>query len=100
MIDHGHGEYSLLAHLRKGSLRVHAGDVVRQGETIGLVGYSGSVFTVHLNYELRTGVDLAVEGLPSRFSKLDRWLGNRRVPLTDGFIDTGDVVETRGAMLR
>lgn len=95
VIDHGHGEFSLLAHLQRGSIRVKVGDMVRQGQPLGLVGYSGSVFTVHLHYELRTGVALDVEGLPSRFSRLDRWLGDRRVPLGDGFIDTGDVVESR-----
>ena len=95
VIDHGNGEYSLLAHLRRGSVRVHVGDGVKQGDPIGVVGYSGSVFTVHLHYELRTGTDLAVEGLPSRFSRLDRWIGDERVPVSDGFIDTGDVIESR-----
>ena len=95
VIDHGNGEYSLLAHMQRGSVRVHVGDVVRQGDPIGLIGYSGSVFTVHLHYELRTGAGLAVEGLPSHFGKLDRWLGDRRVRVSDGFIDTGDVIESR-----
>ena len=95
VIDHGNGEFSLLAHMRRGSVRVRAGDTVKQGDTIGLVGYSGSVFTVHVHYELRTGAGLVVEGLPSRFSRLDRWIGDRRVPVSDGFIDTGDVIESR-----
>lgn len=95
IIDHGNGEFSLLAHLQKGSVRVRAGQTVKQGEPLGVVGYSGSVFTVHLHYELRTGVGIDVDGLPSRFSRLDRWLGARREPVRDGFIDTGDVVESR-----
>jgi hypothetical protein len=95
VIDHGNGEFSLLAHMRRGSVRVRVGDVVKQGDTVGLAGYSGSVFTVHVHYELRTGPGLAVEGLPSRFSRLDRWIGAKRVPVRDGFIDTGDVLESR-----
>jgi hypothetical protein len=26
---------------------------------------------------------------------LDRWVGDKRVPVSDGFIDTGDVIESR-----
>jgi hypothetical protein len=95
VIDHGNGEFSMLAHMKQGSVLVKQGDVVRAGQTIGAVGYSGSVFTVHLHYELRTGVGLDVEGLPSRFEQVDRWIGGKRVPEKDGFITTGDIVESR-----
>ena len=95
VIDHGHGEYSLLAHMRRGSVRVKDGAVVKQGDTIGAIGYSGSVFTVHVHYELRSGVGLDVEGLPSHFDRVDRWIGGRRVPVKDGFVTTGDVLESR-----
>lgn len=95
VIDHGNGEFSPLAHFQKGSVRVRIGQRVRQGEPLGLVGDSGSVFTVHLHYELRGGVPLDVDGLPSRFNRLDRWLGRRREAVQDGFVDTGDVIESR-----
>jgi len=95
VIDHGNGEFSLLAHMKRGSVAVKEGDRVRAGQTIGAVGYSGSVFTVHLHYELRTGIDLDVDGLPSRFEQIDRWIGDTRVPEKDGFITTGDIVQSR-----
>jgi hypothetical protein len=34
IIDHGNGEFSLLGHLRQGSLRVKIGDRIRQGQAI------------------------------------------------------------------
>ena len=36
VIDHGNGEFSFLAHLQPGSLRVAVGDQVTAGQTIGL----------------------------------------------------------------
>jgi len=95
VIDHGRGEFSLIAHLQKGSVLVKPGERVTQGQPIGRVGYSGSVFTVHVHYELRTGAILNAEGLPSRFGGVDRWVGGQRVPVRDGFIDTGDILESR-----
>jgi len=95
VIDHGNGEYSLLAHLKQRSVLVKEGDEVRAGQRIGAIGYSGSVFTVHLHYELRRGVGLDVDGLPSRFEHIDRWIGAQRVPEKDGFITTGDIVQSR-----
>lgn len=95
VIDHGNGEYSLVAHMRRGSVRVKEGAVVRLGDPLGAIGYSGSVFTVHVHYELRCGVGLDVDGLPSRFAGVDRWIGGRRQPVKDGFVTTGDVLESR-----
>ena len=38
---------------------------------------------------------LDVDGLPSRFEHIDRWIGAQRVPEKDGFITTGDIVQSR-----
>jgi murein DD-endopeptidase MepM/ murein hydrolase activator NlpD len=95
ILDHGHGEYSALCHFQRGSIAVRPGDLVRQGQELGRIGYSGSVFTVHLHYELRRGPTFDVDGLPSRFRGVERWLGDRRVPVKDGFIETGDILESR-----
>jgi len=53
-----------------------------------------TVFTVRQHYGPRTAAGLDVEGLPSRFSRLDRWVNGRRLPVSDGFSDTGDVIES------
>src|SRR6185295_15115646 len=41
VIDHGNGEYSLMAHLRNGSVMVKVGDAVEAGEIVALTGNSG-----------------------------------------------------------
>jgi hypothetical protein len=92
VIDHGQGEYSLLAHFRQGSPAVKVGDKVKQGQLLGKMGFSGDAFTVHTHYELRRGVPFDVEGLPSVFSGYQRLVGSRRVPVATGAVDTGDLV--------
>ncbi len=48
-IDHGSGEASLYAHLRRVSVR--RGQTIDQGEMLGLVGASGNTSGAHLHYE-------------------------------------------------
>lgn len=69
IIDHHNGEYSLLAHLLQDSVCVTIGEVVRRGQTIGQIGFSGSTGNwVHLHYELRsTEHPVHAEGLPACF---------------------------------
>src|SRR5687768_5769597 len=40
-IDHGNGEFSILAHLRRGSVRVAAGHRLEAGDTVGECGNNG-----------------------------------------------------------
>jgi murein DD-endopeptidase MepM/ murein hydrolase activator NlpD len=72
VIDHGTGEYSLLGHMQKGSVRVKRGDRVKQGEVLGLLGNSGHSQAPHLHYHLMDGEQLfRSDGLPSRFENID-----------------------------
>jgi hypothetical protein len=57
VIDHG-GEYSHLAHLKKGSATVNPGDKVNKGDVIGLTGNSGNSSEPHLHFQLSDGADL------------------------------------------
>lgn len=57
VIDHG-GEYSLLAHLQKGTITVKPGDHVKKGDIIGLTGNSGNTSEAHLHFQISDGVDL------------------------------------------
>jgi hypothetical protein len=93
VIDHLNGEYSWFAHLKKGSVRVKPGEMVKQGEVIGQIGNSGDSLFPHLHYELRTGPGTKdVEGLPSYFSGFRR-VGSKAVSVERGQLDTGEVVE-------
>ena len=59
------------------------------------MGFSGDAITVHLHYQLQSGPEFDVEGLPSAFSRYRRVLGSTVVPVKKGHIDTGDIVEGR-----
>ena len=68
VIDHLNGEFSMLAHLQKGSVLVRKGDEVRAGKPIGKCGNSGHSNLPHLNYHLQnTPLWLKGEGLPAQF---------------------------------
>lgn len=96
ILDHLNDEYSLFAHLKKGSVRVKVGQQVKQGEIIAQMGASGDSLFPHLHYELRTGVgEKEVEGLPSYFGDFRRLVGAGPIVVKKGQVDTGDIVESR-----
>jgi murein DD-endopeptidase MepM/ murein hydrolase activator NlpD len=74
ILDHGNGEYSMLAHFRHGSLAVKPGDRVERGQLLGRMGHSGmGSGLVHVHYELRTTPDLFdAEALPTVFQGFRR----------------------------
>jgi hypothetical protein len=68
VIDHGHGEYSVLAHLQRGSVRVRPGDRVKSGQAVGACGNSGNSSAPHLHYHLQTRAQPGTGvGLPAQF---------------------------------
>lgn len=93
VLDHGDGSYSLLAHLKQGSVAVKPGQRVKAGERVGAMGFSGDAFLCHLHYDLKTGPAFQ-EGLPSAFSGFERFNGKAWVPAPNGAMDSGDVIRT------
>src|SRR4029453_6760599 len=94
VIDHLNGEYSWFGHLKKGSVKVKPGQMVKQGEVIGQVGASGDSLFPHFHSELRTGPGMKGAGaLPSFFGGFRRASGSKAGPVERGQLDTGDVVE-------
>ena len=55
-LDHGNDEYSDFGHMQRGSVRVKAGDRVKQGDVLGQVGTSESPFP-HLHYQFQSFKD-------------------------------------------
>ena len=80
VIDHGHGEHSLFAHLQQHSIKVKVGDVVTAGAPIAAIGASGSAMFPHLHYQLQDGPTAHAQGLPSYFHDLRRARGGRPSP--------------------
>lgn len=96
VIDHGNKEFSMLAHLRAGSVNVRKGDIVPAGKILGEVGNSGASIMPHLHYELRSGDGVAgVRTMPAYFTKvsvLGTGEGKRNARVA---LDTGDIVMAR-----
>ena len=53
VIQHNDGKQTLYAHMRQGSRRVSVGQVVQQGQVIGIVGATGRASGPHLHFEVR-----------------------------------------------
>ena len=71
VIDHGNGEFSLLAHMQPKSLKVKKGDRVKAGQALGKCGNSGNTSEPHLHYHLQNGPEMPeAEGLPAFFNGL------------------------------
>jgi len=51
-IDHGKGWVTQYCHMRKNSVRVKKGDLVKQGDIIGFVGHSGLAAFPHLHFQV------------------------------------------------
>jgi hypothetical protein len=59
------GLYMLYAHLQSGSLKVKAGDKIKRGDVIGLVGNSGNTSAPHRHFHVMDGPSpLTSEGVP------------------------------------
>lgn len=71
VIKHAECEYSLLAHLVPGSIRVAAGDQVKQGQEIGRCGNSGFSSEPHLHFQVQDRADFfEAAGLPIAFDNV------------------------------
>jgi murein DD-endopeptidase MepM/ murein hydrolase activator NlpD len=68
ILDLGRGEYALLAHLRRGSIRARAGDRVEAGSELGRCGNSGNTTEPHLHFHLQDSPRFGDgNGLPAFF---------------------------------
>jgi Peptidase family M23 len=68
VIDHGNSEFSMMGHLKRGSVNVKAGDKIKAGQQVGECGNSGNSPFPHLHYHLQTTQEwFRGEGLPIQF---------------------------------
>lgn len=95
LIDHGNGEYSLMLHMKPGSMRVKAGDHVAQGQQIGAIGFAGDAIFPHLHYVLMEGPDEGKSwGLPAYFNHFRRYYGAASQEVSRDTVNSGDFVES------
>jgi hypothetical protein len=94
LIDHGGGEYSVLAHLRANTVVVRPNDRVSQDQLVGRIGFSGDTgMHVHVHYQLSDGPEpFAASSLPAYFGGHRLTASGRRV-VRDGLLHTGELVE-------
>jgi hypothetical protein len=95
IIDHGNGEFSVMLHMEKGSIKVKTGEIVKDGQQIGNIGFSGDAIFPHLHYTVMNGSRVSVsEGIPSYFNNYKLFRGNSFIPVKKDRIDSGDIVES------
>jgi hypothetical protein len=94
IIDHGNGEFSLIDHMQKDSVKAEIGDQVTRGTVLGSIGNSGDSGTPHIHYGLQNGKDDPhSEGLPSRFSNFELILGNNTRKIQNLCPNTGMIIK-------
>jgi murein DD-endopeptidase MepM/ murein hydrolase activator NlpD len=66
IVDIGNKKYACYAHMVNGSVRVKEGDVVTEGQVLGLMGNSGNSDIPHLHFQVVTDTPsfLGAEGYP------------------------------------
>jgi len=84
ILDLGNKKYACYAHMVNGSVRVKTGDIVKEGQVLGLMGNSGNSDIPHLHFQVVTDIPsfLGAEGYPHVYRS---------------FNVTGEVNETLGA---
>lgn len=71
LLNHGSGVYSLLCHLKPGSIYVHVGQAVARGERIARCGNSGNTTEPHLHFQLQRSRDFCTApSLPIPFAHI------------------------------
>ncbi|SES25241.1 Peptidase family M23 [Gracilibacillus ureilyticus] len=69
IIEHAGSEYSLVAHLKQGSIVVKEGDIVKQGNLIGECGNSGNSSEPHIHFQVMNGPNhLTAKSIRIRFA--------------------------------
>lgn len=71
LIRHTENEYSLLAHLKPGSILVSAGQTVKRGDKVAECGNSGNTTEPHLHFQVQLGKSFYTSpGLPVEFERI------------------------------
>jgi hypothetical protein len=95
IIDHGNGEFSLLQHLEQNSILARKGELVRAGQALAKIGFSGDITFPHLHFAvMNSPKELSAEGIPSWFNYFRLYRGKSYVNIKSGRIDSGDIIQS------
>ena len=95
IIRHSRKEYSLIAHLKPGSVTVEKGQKVKQGQIIAQCGNSGNTTEPHIHFQVNNGKNFFTSaGLPIKFKNVI--VDEERKTGTEGYIRKGQLVENGG----
>ena len=80
-VDHGGGLVTIYGHLKKNSVQVRVGDVVRCGQRLGDIGSSGISSAPHLHFQVEQDGQ-TIEPFQGRLSPYSYWVeqGTGRIP--------------------
>lgn len=75
MIEHEHGEISLIAHFKQHSIVVQEGDIVENGQMLGKTGNSGYSSEPHIHFQVNKKLDNNSEVvIPIKFVNGESWI--------------------------
>lgn len=93
IIRHAENEVSLLAHFQQGSIRVHRGERVKQGQVLGLCGNSGNSSEPHIHFHVQnTPIFPDATGLRCQFEKITVTRNGKNESRTNYSPIKGDIV--------
>ena len=72
-----YGEYVSICHMLKGSFKIKEGDIVKQGDLLGLVGNSGRTRCPHIHMQVNRGSDF-FESIPLKIRFKNILVNNKR----------------------
>jgi len=77
--------YCLIAHARRGSIKVKVGQRVEEGQVLAQVGHSGNSTAPHLHFQLMDSPNLIdAKGLPCCFKHYNEYIEDSWVPISNG----------------
>jgi hypothetical protein len=95
VLDIGQGRFVLMAHLKKGSVRVSPGDKVKQGAALAECGNSGNTSAPHLHLQVQNHAHFHANDLrtfPILFRNVIRARSGRRAQLKETDVRRNDIM--------
>ncbi len=95
IIEHKGGIFSYYAHLKKGSIKVSKGQMVKAGSKLGLCGNSGNSDAPHLHFHVATAPTLqaiGAAGLPPLFESFRMLQGSKWKKLENKTVLAGEII--------